>query len=142
MVDKIWSLRLALSKLAASLNVENKYIVLGDLNTMGMLFPYRKKSDERVSEEEEIEALREYASRRDMFLLPKEFDATWSDGKIESNLDHVLATNATSFQNLGQRDDGQPFAVKVTGWQQLQNPERLDFIQNVSDHCLLYCEIQ
>jgi exonuclease III len=141
MVEKIWSLRLALRKLAESLAQDNRYIVLGDLNTMGMLFPYRRKSDERVSEEEEIEALREYASRRDMVLLTKELDATWSDGKIESNLDHVLATNETGFRTLGQRDDGQPFAVKVSGWQQLQGPERLHFIRNVSDHCLLYCEI-
>ncbi len=141
MVEKIWSLRLALSKLAESLAQDNRYIVLGDLNTMGMLFPYQKQSDERVSEEAEIEALREYARRRNMVLLTKEFDATWSDGQDESNLDHVLATDATSFRSLGQRDDGQPFVVRVSGWQRLPDPQRRHFIDNVSDHCSLYCEI-
>jgi endonuclease/exonuclease/phosphatase family metal-dependent hydrolase len=142
MIEKIWSLRLALGKLADHLAQENRFVALGDLNTMGMLFPYRKKSDERVSEEEEIEALREYASRRNMVLLRKELDATWSDGRIESDLDHVLATNETTFTSLGQRDDGEPFSVMVRGWQQLQGTERLNFIEHVSDHCFLYCEIE
>ena len=141
MVEKIWSLRLSLNKLAELLSQENRYIVLGDLNTMGMLFPYRKLSDERVSAEEEIEALREYARRRDMVLLAKEFDATWSNGAKESDLDHVLATQAVSFRTLGQRADGDPFTVQVRGWQQLQGQDRQDFIDHVSDHCLLYCEI-
>jgi len=140
MYQKAWTLKRTVDRLAEASSVDGKFIVLGDMNTMGMLFPTRRRSDERVAQDEEIGALEEYASRRSMVLLAKELDATFSDGRILSDLDHVLATDNISFRVLGQRSV-EPFYVGVTGWQQLQGPARLDFISNVSDHCSLYCEI-
>jgi hypothetical protein len=140
MFEKIWSLKRAVDALAAASSVDGKFIVLGDLNTMGLLFPTKRNSDRRVAQDEEIEALGQSGSRRSMVLLAKEFDATFSDGRYLSNLDHILATDNISFRVLGQHN-GEPFNVRVTGWQQLEGQARLDFIRSVSDHCSLYCEI-
>jgi len=40
-------------------------------------------------------------------------------------------------------DDGSAlFAVRVEGWQQLGGNARKTFIEMVSDHCALYCEVE
>jgi hypothetical protein len=141
MFEKIWSLKKALDKGAPG--GQSKVIVLGDLNTMGLLFPTKRKSDLRVSEEQEIQALADFAKKRNMSFLSKEFDLTFNNLKLTSNLDHVLASDNIVFNQLGQRQaDNNPFVVRVTGWQQLSGQARKDFIKNVSDHCSLYCEIQ
>jgi len=138
MFDKIWKLKAALDKQASS--GAGRFIVLGDLNTMGLQFPARKKSDTRVSEADEIKALQDLASKQGLTLLVKEFDKTFNNGKLTSDLDHVLATNNLTFGELGQAL-GQPFFVKVTGWQQLTGAARKKFIETISDHCSLYCEV-
>jgi hypothetical protein len=139
MFDKIWSVKKALDKKSPG-GAESKFIVLGDLNTMGLQFPLRKKADTRVSEMDEIKALEAIALKQDMVLLPKEFVSTFNNGKFTSNLDHVLATNNVAFRQFGLIQD-QPFFVRVTGWQQLQGNARKTFIDTISDHCSLYCEI-
>lgn len=142
MDDKIWSLKKALDKLASAHSLDSRFIVLGDLNTMGLLYPTQREStDRRISEAEEIEALETAAKRRNMVFLHKEFSTTFSDEKEEANLDHIFATNNISFKEFGQRD-GEPFFVRVTGWQQLQGDEKKEFIRTISDHCSLYCEIK
>ena len=136
MFEKIWSLKKALDSSSPA-----RLIILGDLNTMGMQFPTRRKSDRRVTEEEEIAGLEEFARKRDMALLTKEFDETFNNGKLISNLDHILATDNLSFKEQGQTD-GAPFQVKVTGWNQLTGSKRKTFIETISDHSLLFCEIE
>jgi Endonuclease/Exonuclease/phosphatase family len=138
MFDKIWKLKAALDKQAP--NGASRFMVLGDMNTMGLQFPARKKSDTRVSEADEIKALQDLAGKNGQSLLPKEFDKTFNNGKLTSNLDHVLATNNIAFGEFGQAS-GQPFLVKVTGWQQLTGAARKKFIETISDHCSLYCEV-
>ena len=74
--------------------------------------------------------------------LVKEFDSTWTNGKIQSNLDHVLASSGVKFKNLGVRTtDGVAYQVAVRGWHQLTGANRANFIGSVSDHCALQCEI-
>ncbi|NIN63531.1 MAG: hypothetical protein GTO63_02205 [Anaerolineae bacterium] len=59
MYEKIWSLKGALNRLADALSLDCHFLVLADLNTMGLLFLTRRRSDRRVSQTEEIKALRE-----------------------------------------------------------------------------------
>jgi len=140
MFEKIWKLKKALDNQAPG-NTKARFIAVGDLNTMGLQFPRRKKSDVRVSEADEIKALEAFAQSSKMKLLPKELAQTFNNLTVTSNLDHILATDNLAFEQQGA-NDGQPFFVRVTGWQQLAGDARRDFIENISDHCSLYCEIQ
>jgi hypothetical protein len=140
MFEKIWSLKKALDK-GLPEGESAKFIALGDLNTMGLQFPSRRKSDIRVTEEGEIKALKGLAKKRNMILPAKEFDRTFNNLRITADLDHVLATDNIRFAELGHTEQGKPFHVKVTGWQQLEGAAREEFIETTSDHCSLYCEI-
>lgn len=137
MSDKIWKLKRTIDGLSTSGN--GRLIVLGDLNTMGLQFPRPKKTDVRVSEADEINALQSLAAESDMRLLTKEFSATFNNLKEQSDLDHILATNNIKFTELVA--NGKKFHVKVSGWQQLKGETRKQFIQTISDHCSLYCEV-
>jgi hypothetical protein len=139
MFDKIWSVKKALDKKSAG-GAGAKFVVLGDLNTMGLRFPLQKKADTRISETDEVQALEAIARTQNMILLRKEFTQTFNNGRLTSNLDHVLATDNMAFSQLGLAQ-GEPFFVRVTGWQQLQGEARKKFIDTISDHCSLYCEI-
>jgi endonuclease/exonuclease/phosphatase family metal-dependent hydrolase len=141
MYDKMWNLKNAVDKRAAAMGQQGNFIILGDLNTMGLLFPTKRKSDRRVSEEEEIKALAASAKRREMSLLPKELPTTFNNERFEADLDHILAAENLNFAPLGQHN-GQPFFVKVTGWHQLAGHAKTQFIRTVSDHCSLYCKVQ
>ena len=141
MFEKIWSLKKALEKKSPEATGA-RLIVLGDLNTMGLQFPTRRKGDIKVSEADEIKALEGFAKRYDMLLLSKEFAHTFNNGTLISNLDHILATDNIKFAELGHTEGEEPFYVKVTGWQQLEGDARREFIETISDHCSLYCEIQ
>jgi len=114
---------------------------MGDLNTMGMAFPRQRKKDRRVSEEEEIEALKEFAEEAGMKLLDKQFDQTFDNGKLRSNLDHALVSEHLPVKEAGKRADGTPYFVRVDGWQQLEGGERKRFIEEISDHCSVGVEV-
>lgn len=139
MVEKIWSLKGALDRTAGA--GQGRLIVLGDLNTMGLLFPGRKKVDERVTEEQEIQALAAFAAKEGMQLLAKEFDETWRNDGMTSNLDHVIATTNLQFVKKGTRPGGRPFFVTVQGWNQLSGQARKSFVQNISDHSALCVDV-
>jgi hypothetical protein len=139
MFAKIWSLKKALDKQAPD-GLGARFATLGDLNTMGLQYPSRRKGDLRVSGEGEVAALGGLARRNGMVVPVKEFPATWAGDGLASDLDHVLATENLVFKEQGEVD-GHPFYVKVTGWQQLQGAERKRFLDTVSDHCSLYCEV-
>lgn len=140
MFEKISSLKKSIDKL--SQNSGGRLIVLGDLNTMGLLYPTRRKAHRRVTEDEEIEALDSAGGKVAMSLLAKEFDVTYNNGKLTSNVDHVLASDNLTFVQKGTKDSGEPFYVSVRGWQQLAGNARKAFIDNISDHCSLLVEVQ
>ena len=137
MFDKIWKLKKAIDRLAT--NNKGHLIVLGDLNTMGLQFPKPKKTDARVSEADEINALGLLGGECDMRLLAKEFSVTFNNLKEQSDLDHILASNDLKFTEFVTNE--KKFHVKVSGWQQLKGEARKEFIQTISDHCSLYCEV-
>ncbi len=141
MFDKIWKVKHALDKLPPQDPAGSRLIALGDMNTMGLRFPGQTKKYTRVPEDEEIAILAAVAQQEGMTRLPKEFEKTYNNGRVTSNLDHVLATTNLAFNPLGKDADGKTFYVRVTGWQQLSGAARKTFINTISDHCSLYCEV-
>jgi len=140
MFEKTVSLKKRIDKLAQSQS--GRLIVLGDLNTMGLSYPTRRKAHRRVTAEEEIAALGTAGKKVSMSLLVKEFDLTFNNGKLTSDLDHVLAGDNLDFITQGSAEDGSSFKVNVRGWQQLSGNSRKRFIEEISDHCSLLVKVE
>lgn len=116
------------------------FIFLGDLNVMGLDYVYGKEGDsllrDRVSAEHELAAVAYRAGKADMRVLSKTADSTWrGDGKMRSNLDHVVASEQIEFEQVDGKD------VQVRGWPQLPEAEQEDWVEEFSDHALLYFEV-
>ncbi len=114
------------------------YIFLGDLNTMGFDYPYKKYDITRAQEIEELDRRISYSKMR---RFNKSSDLTWWNGKDKykpgSNLDHVIASEHLKFKNMNG------FEVSVRGWQQQTTElDQKDWISKYSDHGLLYFEVQ
>ncbi len=132
MFDKVWSMKRTLEKLPEQKG-RARFIVMGDLNTMG------KKNG--ASATDEIASLQAQAVNHGMRMLQKTHAFTWSGtGKTQSNLDHVLATNELQFrpQSVGTP----PAEVQVDGWVNRTGEARMNFVKNISDHCLLFAEVK
>lgn len=142
MFDKIWNLRKALDKQVGAFR--ERLVVLGDLNTMGLLYPSKKKADERVAGTEEIQALDTFAQKNKMVVPVKSTDMTWRNksGKQQSDLDHVVASSTVDFRSLGQRPDGTSFEIEVHGWNTLTKTESDKFYAELSDHSALVCDVK
>lgn len=137
MFDKVWSMKATIDKMAET----GHLVVTGDFNTMGLYFPRPAKKNLAVAAAREIEVLGTAGSKASMTLLAKEHSLTFSNGTLESDLDHVLASNGLGVKTLGTRADGVKYQVAVSGWQQLSGALRDDFLNNVSDHCALVFDL-
>ncbi len=114
-----------------------RYLFLGDLNTMGMKYPFHKEIDVQF----ELKKLDQGAKRRKMRRLSKNAPNTWSNGSGSSyppsNLDHVVASENLAFRQFGGAD------IDVRGWPVLATTAQQDkWIQDFSDHACLYLEVQ
>jgi len=114
------------------------YIFLGDLNTMGLDYPYEEHD---IEEAEEIDELERRTGYQDLRLLNKNAAFTWWNGigseYDPSNLDHVVAAEHLEFMQFGGAD------VDVRGWPKLEGEEaQTDWINEHSDHALLYFEVE
>jgi endonuclease/exonuclease/phosphatase family metal-dependent hydrolase len=138
MFGKTWKLKNAIDKKLGGAAAGN-LIVLGDLNTMGLMFPRSVKRFERVDAPTEVEALGEAAQKAGMVLLAKDRSATWKGGAGESNLDHVLASAALGFKNFGT--SAAPANVRVLGWNQFNGAQQANYLKEISDHSSLYVEV-
>lgn len=141
MLYKAVKFRHVLDKPAGGKHLSN-YIFLGDLNTMGMKYPFEKDIDAELELDKWDErAERYYGMRR----LTKTVDYTWR-GEVnnktkKSNLDHVYASTNLRFKELER--DGVKADVDVRGWVDEPNEEREDeWTKLYSDHSLLYFELQ
>lgn len=111
-----------------------KFLFMGDLNTMGMEYPY----GESVDAANEMRRLSGRAGRKKMKVLTKDDDRTWTNGRGNfSDLDHVVASKSIRFQ------DWNGHSVRVVGWNKLDagSSEFRTFVNRISDHCALYCEV-
>ncbi len=116
---------------------EAQIIALGDLNTAGLRYPSQRKGDQRVTSEDEIASLETLTG---LSLMLKGADETWTGGRGESDLDHVLISNSVKLRSFGRRDDGKTYSVAVRGWPELEGSQRKNFAENISDHALIVGE--
>ena len=137
MLRRALDFRKALDKIPGSKGKAN-YIFLGDLNTMGLDYPFKARDIPAVVE---IKELKRRTKFRKMRILTKNAPHTWSNGSKSkyppSNLDHVVAAKHLKFKKLGGAE------VDVRGWPQLPTHAKKDaWINKYSDHGLLYFEVQ
>lgn len=140
MFDRVAKMRKALAKQAAD---QDRLIVLGDLNTMGLNYPKGKNVVVKGSEE-----IAELANFTGLKLATKDTDVTWKDinRRIkDSNLDHVLHSPSLALADIGTgRQDtllsGEPVNIHSAGWPAKTAAQRDDFVRNISDHAILVGE--
>jgi len=140
MLERAIDFRKALDKAAGGTG-KARYIFLGDLNTMGMKYPF----DRNIVTDVELAKWDALATKAKMMRLVKTHDFSWSNGsksKIKpSNLDHVFATTNLKFKNF-KRPDGTKAQVAVRGWATEPSVAAQDaWIERFSDHSLLYFEV-
>jgi endonuclease/exonuclease/phosphatase family metal-dependent hydrolase len=142
MIDRAFEFRRVLDKSAGG-EGQARYIFMGDLNTMGLTYPFKHS----IAADLEIKKAEQYAARKKIAMrhLAKTHDVTWSNGSQSSipasNLDHVFASTNLSFKTF-KRPDGATAEVDVRGWVTEPTTAKQDkFIEELSDHSLLYFEI-
>lgn len=114
------------------------FIFVGDLNTMGLDYPYTEND---ISAANEITELKSRAGRYDMKVLEKNAEFSWWNGSDSvydpSNLDHVVAADHLEFKKFGDAE------VDVRGWPKEDTDQKKDaWIAKYSDHGLIYFEVQ
>lgn len=139
MFSRAFKLKRRLDKLA---NGNARFIFCGDLNTMGMRYPYNKNIDFQT----ELRKLERDAARAKMHVLDKSHDATWTDANQklnDSNLDHVVASDSVKVTRWDFGNDVEGH-VEVAGWNAFPNGSAgwRGFVKHVSDHCSMYFEIE
>jgi len=137
MLSKAVKFRKKLNRVSRSENGAN-YMFLGDLNTMGMKYPYKQT----INYELELKRTDNVAKRYyGMKRLTKTHDVTYNPGSkstlVKSDLDHVYASKHMEFKQFSNAD------VMVTGWVDKETEHEEDqWLDEYSDHCLLYLEVQ
>ncbi|MFS4493750.1 endonuclease/exonuclease/phosphatase family protein [Maribacter sp. 2308TA10-17] len=132
MFSKVFSLKRALDKVARRNGNEfANFIVLGDMNTMGM--DYEGK-DKDISSAFEVEIVTNRFRRRGMVRLEKNHPTTFNNGSDSSypqtDLDHVFAAKHLQFKPVS----GNGF-VDVGGWAKFDDVVQQDkWIEDFSDH--------
>ncbi len=131
MIEKVRSLKKAIDR---GTNGQGKFIVLGDLNTMGLNLTF---SPNDLSGDEEIARIDRILRARDLHRQPKTHIATFNNGSTSSyapaDLDHVYASGNCDFKTL---PDGS--TVRVAGWAVEPDQTATDaWIARFSDHAPL-----
>lgn len=120
---------------------KSNYVFFGDLNTMGMKYPFEKEILPKFELDKWDERAKRYYG---MKRLSKTSDVTWRgeiNNKIEeSNLDHVSASTNLDFRII-ERNNVEA-EVEVRGWVDKPEAERDQWTKKYSDHSLLHFEIQ
>lgn len=143
MLERAFDFRKALDSAEGGAG-QARYLFLGDLNTMGMKYPF----DRSIQAELELKKWDKYAAKTTISMrrLLKTHDATWSNGSTSSippsNLDHVFASSNLNFKSFPHPSGGAPVEVDVRGWVNEPTDAKKDaWIGTFSDHSLLYFEI-
>lgn len=141
MLERAFEFRKVLDKAEGG---KARYIFLGDLNTMGMKYPF----DRNIEAEIELKKSDRYAKRVkiQMRRLVKTHDVTWFNGSSSSlpvsDLDHVFASTNLDFTSFTRPADGAMAEVRVRGWVDETTDAKKDaWISKYSDHSLLYFEV-
>ncbi|MEP7339607.1 MAG: endonuclease/exonuclease/phosphatase family protein [Acidobacteriota bacterium] len=112
------------------------YIFMGDLNTMGMQYPFNRE----IVVDFELQKLDSSAKRVKMHRLKKNKLNTWWNGPGKfppSNLDHVIASNQIKFKLFGTDE------IDVRGWPQKETEaQQVEWIKKYSDHGLIFFQVE
>ena len=113
------------------------FMFLGDLNLMGMRYPFGKDIDPPV----EVDKLKEGAEAVNMRRLAKNKPYTWwggpTGGYEPADLDQVIASEQLEFKKVEGAD------IEVKGWPEYESTsDQANWIKQYSDHGLLYLEVQ
>jgi exonuclease III len=143
MLERAFDFRATLDK-AAGGRGQARYIFLGDLNTMGLSYPFGHDIDATA----ELQKWDRVAARASVGMrrLVKTHDASWSNGSGSSlppsNLDHAYASNNLAFRTF-TRADGGVAELALRGWvDEPTDAKKNAWIQRYSDHALMYLEVQ
>lgn len=132
MLEKVRGLKGAIDRAVGG---ASRFILLGDLNTMGLNMTF---SDSDMSGPQEIARVDRILAYRGLHQQPKTHDATFNNGSQSSyppaDLDHVYATDNLSFANQGGGA-----SVRVAGWAEAADPDA--WIAQYSDHAPLIFKI-
>ena len=116
------------------------YLFVGDLNTMGLDYPFTQHD---ISSGDEIGELKRRAKHhtKHMRVLEKNEPFTFFNGSNSSigpsDLDHVVAADHLQFKRFNGAE------VDVRGWPQEPDDGKKDaWIKKFSDHALLFIEVQ
>jgi endonuclease/exonuclease/phosphatase family metal-dependent hydrolase len=143
MLERAFEFRKALDRRAGG-DLLAKYIFMGDLNTMGLEYPFDRDIEPAI----ELKKWDKYGTRTriQMRRLVKTHDATWFNGTTSSfapaNLDHVFASSNLKFRKFVRPGDGGEAHVSVRGWvNEPTDAKKDEWIKKFSDHSLIYIEI-
>lgn len=143
MLERAFEFRKVLDKAAGGAG-KARYLFLGDLNTMGLEYPF----DRDIEAALELKKWDRYAARKSIGMrrLAKTHDASWFNGSRSSlppsNLDHVYASDNLGFRSF-RRPGGGKAEVALRGWVDEPTVAGKDaWIGRYSDHSLLYFEVQ
>ena len=137
MFERAFKFRKTLDKVSSNAGEgPANFIFLGDLNTMGMTYPFKRE----IIVDFELRKLDSNAKKVKMNRLHKNQPHTWWNGPgglPPSNLDHVIAASHLQFKKFGGAE------VDVRGWPQLATEaEQTEWIRNFSDHALLFFQVE
>lgn len=116
---------------------ESRFIVCGDLNILGMQYPFEHSIDPAI----ELKKIEKDLSRVKITRIEKDNAVTWtssSDRFPDADLDHVFSTSSVKVSAKGRK------SVVVDGWNRFerQSEQFRHFVRHISDHCLLYFEVE
>lgn len=142
MLERAFDFRATLDK-AAGGRGQARYIFLGDLNTMGLDYPFGHD----IAASAELQKCDRIAARASVGMrrLVATHDASWSNGSASrlppSSLDHVYASNNVRFRTW-PRADGGVAEVALRGWVEERTDARKDaWIARYSDHAMMVFEV-
>ena len=134
MVEHIRSLKRTLDNVAVN---DANFIALGDYNTVGLNVTY---ADNDMNAEEELRRYQRIFARKNMTLIPKDRNVTLWGGPGSAyppvNADHVFAS-----EHLNIRRNQDIAGVIVIGWPALPPDQQGPWIEELSDHGMVYGEV-
>jgi len=113
------------------------FMFLGDLNTMGMEYPFHKDIKPKI----ELDKLKREADKVKMRPLTKNKPYTWWNGPGSrykpGDFDHVVASKQLKFKKFSGAD------VDVRGWPAIETEnEQAEWIEKYSDHGMLFLIVE
>jgi hypothetical protein len=137
MFDRAFQFKKFLDKISIKAgNGPANYIFLGDLNTMGMEYPFDRMIDVKF----ELQKFDRDAKKAKMRRLGKNKPATWWNGPGKfppSDLDQVAVSEHLKFKFFSGSE------VDVRGWPEMQSDaEKQVWIDKYSDHGLVFFSVE